>query len=119
MITFLDGPAADVALHLRRCPIFLRVVQSPSGKWDALDQLEDVARPREKIFLYVLLAQVIPCFMRPGGYCPIGRYRHLSDDQPQDAVMRDNAAWREWVKENRFRLTPDWVRVREPAGGAA
>lgn len=52
VITFLDGPAEGVKLSLQRLVLFLRVVRSESGSWDALDLLEDQAEPGETIFVY-------------------------------------------------------------------
>lgn len=64
MVEFLDGPAAGAALRLLRCPIVLRVVRSPSGQIDALNDPEDVARPRESIFVYRLSTKPTSCFIR-------------------------------------------------------
>lgn len=45
MIEFLDGPAGNKTLELRRAPVYLRVVIDADGNIDALDQLDD--RPKE------------------------------------------------------------------------
>ncbi|HEX8914395.1 MAG TPA: hypothetical protein VF796_18755 [Humisphaera sp.] len=119
MITFTDGPAAGVELSLARQPLLLRVVRSAGGEWDALDQLDDVARPRERIFLYRLTA---PAqfhgwidFRTPGGFRRGQRLVSAAyaavPDPPADAVLRDNAAWAAWCEANRERLTPAWARA--------
>lgn len=52
MITFLDGPAANQTLMLKRIPKLLRVVLEKTGGIDALDQLEDVPNDDETIVVY-------------------------------------------------------------------
>ena len=112
MIKFLDGPAKGVALQLQRAPIMLRVVQSPDGKWDALDQLKDVAADGEKIFVYRMEGTAGGAFVdgrdpktgrRFGGYCVVATYRYLAE-QPRDEEVRENYAWDQWCNANKERL---------------
>ncbi len=53
MLTFLDGPAAGLSLLCARAPLLIRVVRSPSGRFDALDQVGDAPEFGERIFVYV------------------------------------------------------------------
>lgn len=105
MIEFKDGPAAGVVLRLRRCPIYLRVVQTDTSSFDALDQLDDQAQPCESIHVYRRVGQVSQVHV-----CARGKDRHLSGwhqvatyvlhaEQPSDDVARDNALWAVWATE--------------------
>lgn len=100
MVKFLDGPAKDQVLRLGRSPVLLRVVQSPGDRWDALDQLTDVARDNEKIFVYRLTAQPssVHICRRPGGggWDMMAEYA-VVEPQPSDAILRSNRKWGEWA----------------------
>lgn len=100
MTKFLDGPAAGQVLMLKRAPLCLRVVRSPSGEWDALDQLEDAPKPREEIFAYVRTAHRGTVHIRSAkrgasGFYELAEYSAFAD-QPADEVMRETATWRAW-----------------------
>lgn len=114
--TFKDGPAAGHRLSLSRCPIMLRVtVNGP--KVDALDLLTDTAVPDERLVLYVLEDHPSVAFVdgrdkagrRWGRQMAVARYA-MCAEQPDDAVMRDNARWRDWCAANGRRLLPGWAR---------
>lgn len=99
MTKFLDGPAAGVTLMLKRAPHYLRVVQAPDGKFDALDQLTDLPRSDERIVVYEMVGE--PSWMhirsrRGGGIFRGGEYR-VVDPQPDDSEIRLTTRWREWV----------------------
>lgn len=104
MTTFLDGPAAGVALTIRRTPRLLRVVRSWTGRWDALDQLGDEPKPWEEITVYRLVGVTGIACRRSGrgrGCFPMATYR-VVEPQPAADQVRDTAAWREWaLKEDR------------------
>lgn len=100
MTTFQDGPAHGVILRLRRAPYFLRVTYD-GAKYDALDQLEDVARPEETLHLYRITAKPNWCHIRASkpeasGMFSMANYAYVSP-QPDDAILRDNEAWLKWV----------------------
>jgi len=102
MIEFLDGPAAGVALRLMRAPVCLRAVCSPAGNWDALDQLTDTPRPRERVYVYVCVTDVARYCIRSSqravsGFYLAARYRHY----PDAPSFADNAAWQRWCETNR------------------
>ncbi len=100
MTHFDSGPAQGKALFLKRTPRLLRVVEC-AGKFDALDQLDDVASPDETIHVYRLIAV--------GGRTHIygkrisGWYTHatytLHNPQPEDSLIRDNDRWRAWTRD--------------------
>lgn len=109
MIQFLDGPAAGVSLMLRRAPFMLRVVRKwGTNAWDALDQLDDVAKIDETIYAYRAAGNFGWVHIRAsggnGGRFMTGKYRVLAE-QPEDSILRDNRAWAEWCDANRARLT--------------
>ena len=109
MIRFLDGPADGTELNLRRAPRFLRVVIAPGGRVDALDMLDDVAKPEEAIHVYqgdvatlhALPDDIFVCTSGPAGMRQIGGaggdYRHRADVDGE--TVRDTVAWRAWVTE--------------------
>lgn len=100
----LDGPAQGVSLSLRRAPILLRVVRGPRGRWDALDQLDDVPRPGESIHVYRLVpgTRSFMC-IRPGGCFEHGDYTHVSD-APAEETLRDTDRWRAWAERQGERI---------------
>lgn len=96
MVRFLDGPAIDATLMLRRAPVFLRVTIGAGQEIDALDQLDDEPRDGEEVFVY----RKVPgtrgrVLMRPGGCYEIGDYRFMPD--APTSGLRDVAQWRAWV----------------------
>jgi hypothetical protein len=104
MTTFENGPAAGVVLMLKHSPALLRVVQSPSGEWDALDLPNDEPRPREEIFVYRLCSTPRSVHVRmsgrASGYYQLASYRLWEGEQPGEAILRDSVAWQAWCEEN-------------------
>lgn len=105
MIRFLDGPAADAVLTLRRAPLLLRVVIGPRGAIDALDQLDDEPRPRERIHVYRRTDETrrihLKCARGSGlrsGWYLSADYR-LHAEQPDEEVLRSTERWRSWAME--------------------
>ena len=101
MTKFSDGPAAGIALMLKRAPVFLRVVEK-SGKFDALDQLDDVPEPGEKLSAYTLASMPGMAFVdgtKCRGAYPIATYQMVAE-QPTDEAMRDTTKWAKWCEEN-------------------
>jgi hypothetical protein len=114
MINFLDGPAEGVTLALRRAPLLLRVVRSQRGAWDALDQLEDEAQPKESIFVYRLEGPTswYHVCRRPrsqSGMYMIASYRVLPE-QPAEEHLRTTKAWHVWADANAARLIEEIKR---------
>lgn len=104
MIRFLDGPAAGVALNVRRAPQYLRVVRDGQGTWDALDQLDDKPAVGETIFAYRMAS-----FDGSAHYCGrdangkrFGRteayaaYTYI-DPQPEPLWLSNNTHWQAWA----------------------
>lgn len=105
MTKFLDGPAADVVLALRRAPHYLRAVCRPDGKWDALDELDDEPANDERIVVYVMSSGPTHVHVqrrvngrRACSWHSGGEYRVVAD-QPSDSVLRSTPQWRAWVAE--------------------
>lgn len=102
MTRFIDGPAEGVSLMLQRSLVFLRVVHDRSGKWDALDQLEDTPKNDERILVYFLedLLGFAHYNFGPKGGCRCQRANYkLYDPQPEDSRVRETEAWAQWVME--------------------
>lgn len=110
MLRFLDGPAAGVSLCCARAPLFLRVVQDTAGKWDSLDQLADTPAPGETIHVYRKVSSEGTVHIdyrdaqgrRRGRWEQIAGYR-LHEVQPDDATLRETAAWRAWATAEQAR----------------
>jgi hypothetical protein len=98
MTTFTNGPAKGRHLMLKRTPIFLRVTEA-GGKWDALNEPEDTPLPEEKLHAYRLAGMPGQCHVNisggRGGFFALAEYE-LVAIQPDDATMRDAAAWSRW-----------------------
>lgn len=99
MTSCIDGPAVGQTLMLKRAPLYLRVVQRPTGEWDALDQLHDTPADDERIVAYVMVGESTFCHINRGrlgsGFFRGGRYCVVAD-QPTDEQMRSTNQWRAW-----------------------
>lgn len=102
MTTFTDGPAKGQCLMLRNAPRFLRVTQSQSGDFDALDAPNDSPHPGESLFAYELNSKPSFAFIdfrgkarSASGRYPIASYR-LCDPQPVPIQLQDNGFWSNW-----------------------
>lgn len=99
MTTFEDGPAHKKPLLLQRSPLFLRVTESPDGKWDGLDQVEDTPNPEETLHAYRrdIVAGMVHLYFGggKGGWYRMVSYRFV-DPQPPDEDMRTNERWQAW-----------------------
>lgn len=102
MTTFQDGPAKGARLMLKRTPFFLRVTQE-DDKFDALDQPGDNPRPMEKVHVYEWAEKPVGMMhiraSRGSGFYGIAIYK-LSQEQPPEAVVRDNDKWNSWCMSN-------------------
>lgn len=100
MTSFTNGPAQGQHLMLKRAPLFLRVVEA-AGKFDALDQLSDEPESGERLFAYRQVGEPGMVHLNRGrghgGFYTIATYT-LVAPQPDDATMRDTAAWQAWCK---------------------
>jgi hypothetical protein len=108
MARFLDGPATNTRLLLRRAPVLLRVVCNKSGKWDALDQLDDTPQSDEAIHVYRIAST--PSTVHVDFLDKAGRRRGdwyvdadyvFYDAQPGDAHLCTPGAWRAWTETQR------------------
>lgn len=106
-----DGQADALVLHLRRLPVFVRVVQDvSSGEWDALDQLTDEPRDGERIAVYVRAG-----YGHARGVGRFAGYRHVVLPEPVvEAGARSNGAWRVFVGELAEREAGHLARIYKP-----
>jgi hypothetical protein len=119
---FIDGPAAEVSLSLRRSPTLLRVVRAADGAWDALDQIIDAPEPSETVYVYRRVTEPVMYHFsgrdkqgrRTGGFRSTADYRFLPD-QPLADDVRTNAAWQAWCQANGPRI----FGTEKPADPAA
>ena len=107
MITFRDGPAAGVELRLARVPVLLRVAFNPlrrtdaeAAGWDALDQVDDEAKPHEVLYVYRRCTAVTTMHVSCRPRSASGTYNRaaftLHNVQPDQATLHDKAAWAAW-----------------------
>ena len=104
MITLHGGPAGGEVLALSRAPKLLRVVISPGGNIDALDQLGDTPRPRERIVVYRRISEPRPYHVKAtkkslSGYYVSADYQWMVN-QPDDQTARATESWRAWAIAN-------------------
>lgn len=121
MIHFLDGPLQMVKLNGFRTPVMLRVVRGDDGRWDMLNEVDDVARDDEEILVYRM--EGAPSRMhilrsvggrRRGEWIVEAFYRMLPK-QPGDQHTRRNEDWSAWCEANRAELSKGLqVKVEEP-----
>src|SRR5207253_760428 len=101
VIRFLDGPASGQSLLLRRAPLYVRVVRTAAGKWDALDQLGDEPAFCEAVFAYRRTGRpgwVHICGGKARGRFQTGDYRFVLA-QPDEDTLRDQSRWRQWATQ--------------------
>jgi hypothetical protein len=112
MIRFLDGPAGGQTLMLQRAPLLLRVVQSKSGKWDALDKTEDEAARGEEIFVYRRDGDANPVHIKmtgPGsGFYLMAKYNYWRGHPPTEYLAR-NRVWRTWALLHSYTPVPPLI----------
>lgn len=112
---FHGGPADGKVLCMARAPVFLRVVVEGDAV-DALDLLDDEPKVSETLHAYRKVSDDGTVHVdgrdasgkRFGRWYACATYR-INDDQPDDAVMRDAAAWRKWCMDNALAGTQDPV----------
>lgn len=100
----LRFPTFKESLTVERVPQFLRfTVAGPmsKGTWEALDQLDDVAKPDEQILAARLKSKGTIHIDRVVKKKKVGEWLEsaeyvLVDDGPPEAVLRSNELWREW-----------------------
>ncbi len=98
---FVDGPAKDVTLNLKRAPVFLRVTLTPQiipPKWDALDLLDDEPNEFEKLYAYELTGTPIRGMIDGAKYRGpfLASVYRVVTTQPSDETMRSRELWRDW-----------------------
>lgn len=102
-VSFEDGPAKGQSLMLQRAPLFLRAVRSRNGKWDALDQLEDQAKPTEAVYAYIRVGEPGVAFIdyrgrggrREGRRLATAEYR-IVQAGIAEPIKRNNDEWTAW-----------------------
>ena len=108
MILFLDGPAKSVRLTtVRRAPLYLRLAQTPDGKWTALADLD--AEPPQECVMFAYRKTGVGSWEWSGEWhedehgamqremLPGGVYKEV-EAPPSQAVMRKADSWRAWTE---------------------
>jgi len=103
MTTFRNGPCASTRLHLRRTPVFLRVVDK-DGTFKALTGHDDKPKEGDVVHLYRLAQPGAEYRMAPEddgkkaprGWFVSGEYELWEGEQPPEEALRGVIAWRQW-----------------------
>lgn len=120
MTRFLDGPAAGVALTLRRAPLYLRAARDQHGKWDALDLLDDEPAEGEDLVAYRRVGPAGVMHLdytdrvtrrRRGAWFKTAEYA-VCAVQPHAETMRSAELWRAWCVAE-AELQPEGGRAKE------
>jgi hypothetical protein len=96
-----NGPASGQRFQLKRCPLFLRVVQNKESEWDALDLIEDVPSAEEKVYCYRKRPEVLRAMVDGKNYSGpimIAEYDEVTE-APTDAEMRSTYGWQRWCRD--------------------
>lgn len=101
----LDGPGAGKDFMVRRCPLFLRAVESATlvpgeGEWDVLDMPNDAPGDHEQIWIYRRVTAASRCHVNwgrgRGGFYEMADYRYVEATDDLRERLRDNGTWRQW-----------------------
>jgi len=111
VLSFKKGIADGLSLPGTRAPMFLRVVQHRrTKKIDALDQTGDSPGRMQGIHVYIregTASSIHFSGLKEGkkyGWNEANADYVLYKHQPDDATMRDNAAWQLWATAERMKL---------------
>lgn len=100
MITLQGGPAQGTYM-VKGAPILLRATLDANDKGDVLDQLDDIALPTERVFVYERIGKASAVHINMGrkgsGFYAVAQYKYLPDIDGE--ALRDNEAWRTWALE--------------------
>lgn len=119
MARFMYGPATGVTIELQRAPIVLRAVRDSTGKWDALDQVDDEAREGEEIFLYMIVPDTIVsihvCRRGRGqrsGWLQDAEYVFF-EPQPIGNELKSNLDWAKWCDQHRNEVYERYLKAKK------
>ena len=121
MLNLQDGPVKGV-YYCKRAPVFLRAVIDTNGDKDCLDQINDLPKPTEKVYVYQLQGEAgwmhIQARGKGGkglsGFYATGDYKHLPDVEGE--ALRDNSAWQEWAIRQMNDGKDGWADRTKEAG---
>lgn len=115
MTTFRGGPLGQFTLLLKRSPDYLRAA-ADGPKRDALDLTGDEPAPGETLYAYRRVGQPGDVHLRirrgwgdpnnVSGWYRVAEYEYVAE-QPDQATMRDTAAWRAWCYERQAKDAGD------------
>lgn len=107
-MNILDGPHRGRHFLVRNCPEYVRVVEKQGqlfetgdGEVDVCDMPDDEPARDETIYVYRRVGEVAACHINfgrgRGGFYQMADYRYVATMPEEDAELRDNDRWREWV----------------------
>jgi hypothetical protein len=92
---------------VKRAPVFLRAVKNGKGETDVLDQLDDMPKKTEKIYIYKRVGGFtdIHVLMSPrskSGWYVLANYNWIQEIDGEQ--YRDNATWQLWVADELLKM---------------
>jgi hypothetical protein len=99
MLTLNDGPCKGTFM-VKRAPVFLRAVIDGKGETDVLDQVEDMPKKDEKIYVYKRVGLENMCHIKmvkrsESGWYALADYWQIKDVDGEQ--FRDNSQWQMWT----------------------
>lgn len=103
MITFRDGPAAELSIDAPDAPLLTRVTRDEKGEFYLLDEPDDTVEEGETVFAYVRCGEPFAGFVdysdgrgRKGEPFVLAEYR-LLQHPPSDSILRAPGYWQAFV----------------------
>ena len=99
MLTLNDGPCKGTFM-VKRAPVFLRAVIDGKGETDVLDQVEDMPKKNEKIYVYKRVGLENMCHIKmvkrsESGWYALADYWYMPEVDGEQ--FRDNGEWQQWA----------------------
>lgn len=99
MIKLHGGPAAGTYM-VKRAPVFLRAVTTPSGENDVLNMPEDEPDDKEHVSVYRREGESQTVHLnlsgKGSGFYESAEYHHIPDADGEQ--LRETTAWRVWCE---------------------
>ncbi len=99
MLKLIDGPCAGTYL-VQRAPVYLRaVLDNVTGETDVLDQIDDLPKLTESIFVYRLQGEAGWMHLngpKIKGFYATGEYKYLGLEVDGEQ-FRSTEKWQEWA----------------------
>lgn len=99
MLNLIDGPVQGV-YACKRAPHFLRAVVDTNDEKDCLDQIADLPKLTERVYVYELQGEAGSVHLhgsKISGWYALGDYKYLPGVDGEK--LRDNESWQRWCSQ--------------------